>query len=95
MTDYMIIRSMTLQLLFFLNTNSNKHVVLKIIALVKKNPLKPSGKLRRKSYVQLVKNLLNLMRKTRRKTRSLINEKLPKLNKETRRKTDHLLLYRG
>ena len=53
---------------------------------------KPSEKLRRKPYVQLVKKLSKLDEKTRRKTGGLINEKLPKLNEETRRKADYYSL---
>ncbi len=48
---------------------------------------KPSRKLRKKRYVQLVKKLPKLDEKMRRKTRYLIDEKLPKLNKKTRKKT--------
>ena len=51
-TDYVIIKFMTLQLLFFLDASFNKHVILKIMAWLKeKKTLKLNWKLRKKLYV--------------------------------------------
>ncbi len=85
---------MTLQLPFFLDINSNKHIAFKIMALlIEKKPSKPSEKPRRKLCVQLVKKLLKLNEKTKKKTKGSINKKPLKLDEETRRKTNYLLLY--
>ena len=58
--------------------------------LLLKKSLKPSRKLRKKLFVQLVKKLPKLDKKTRIKTGDSINKKLPKFNKKTRKKTDYL-----
>ena len=60
---------MILQLPFLLDASSNKRVVFKIIALVGEKLPKPSGKLRSKLYVQLVKKPFKLDEKTRRENR--------------------------
>ena len=56
---------MTLQLPFLLDASSNERVTFEIMALVEKKPLKPSGKLRKKPYIQLVKKPPKLDKKMR------------------------------
>ncbi len=57
-----------------------------------RKPPNPSGRLRRKLCVQLVKKPPQLDEKTRKENRgeikNLIDEKPPKLDEEMRRKTD-------
>ncbi len=51
MTDFVIIKFMTLQLPSILDVSFDKHVVFKLIALVKEKPLKCSGKQRKKPFI--------------------------------------------
>lgn len=82
---------MILQLLAFLNASSDKYIAFEIIALLMgKKPPKPSGKLRMKLYIQLIKKPLKLNEKMRRNIGDLINEKPPSSIRKTRKKTDHL-----
>ena len=60
------------------------------MALVGKKLSKPSKKLRRNPYIQLVKKSLKLNEKTKKKIGDSINKKPPKLNEKTRKKTNHL-----
>lgn len=54
-----------------LYTSSNERVTIEIIALLDQKPLKPSRRLRKKPYVQLVKKASKLNQKTRKKTGEL------------------------
>ena len=73
-----------------MDASSKKYVAFEIMALVSIKSLKPSGKLRKKLLIQLVKKNPKLDKKTRKKTGDLIDKKLPKLDKETKEKIDHL-----
>ena len=71
MTDHVIIKFMTLQLLFLLDASSNKCIAYEIKALVGKKPPKPSARLKRKLCVQLINKLPKFDGKTRRENRGL------------------------
>ena len=87
---------MILQLPFLLNSSSNIYIEFEITVLIAKKPPKPSRKLRKKLYDQLVKKLPKLDEKTRKKTNYLCflryfvkGEKPLNLARKTERKTGY------
>ncbi len=69
-TDYMILRFMTLQLLFVLDISSDKCIMFEIMTFVGKNLLNSMENWERNYVYQLVKTFLNLMKKRGKKSES-------------------------
>ncbi len=67
-TDYIIIKFYDITISFFLDVNFNKYISIWDYCFVKKKPLKPNEKLKKKPYVSIGKKSPKLNEKIKRKT---------------------------
>lgn len=85
---------MTSQLTFLLDTSPDNCIVFEIIALLmRKKPLKPSRKMRKKPCISIGKKHLKFHEKTRKKKRDSFDKKSPNSMRKQEEKPIILFAY--